>query len=113
MKNSPYKMHNLFRVLNSSVILSAILKEHGMLSVPANSFDDLLNKVQMWPNDYLTQNDGEGHMAIYYNKENDTIEFQLGRSKDGIERKNGTNYMCMRNSAVFGYVNHDSPRYKH
>ncbi|NDB59973.1 hypothetical protein EB001_16220 [bacterium] len=113
MSGNIYKVNDIFGSLNSAVALSAILKHHGKLSVPLEEFDSLLNKVQLWPNDYLTLNDGEGHMSISYNHEKNTIDFELGRSQDGIDRGNPAGYTCMRNIAEFGYVNHDSPRYKH
>jgi len=111
------KIDEIMSSLNSAVVLSAILKHSGTISVPIQEFDSLINNIQMWPNDYLTKNFGEGHMMIEYNNKTDSLDFSLGRSGDFIESDKEKNslirgFICLRNSAEFGYVNHDSPRYK-
>lgn len=111
------KIDDIMRSLNSSVVLSAVLKHYGIVSIPIKEFDDLINKIQMWPNDYLTQNFGEGHMMIEYNHKTDSLDFSLGRSGHFVESNKEKDslirsFICLRNRAEFGYVNHDSPRYK-
>jgi len=118
MEENRHKINNIFSKLNAPIILSAILKQYKTISVPANSFDDLLNKVQMWPNDYLTQNDGEGHVMMFYNKNNKTIEFELARSGEGIKKDGLLGYTCIRNVSFppgkpnIDYVNYNSVMYK-
>ena len=106
------KLRDISENLTSAVILSAILQNKKKVSVPAKIFDDILNKIQLWPNDFLTSSTGEGHLAISYDKDLDEISFQLSRSEDDITISNLISYMCMRNRTEFGHVNHDSPLYK-
>jgi len=111
------KIDDITSSLNSAVVLSAILKHNGTLSVPVKEFESLINNIQMWPNDYLTQNFGEGHMMVEYNHKTDSLDFSLGRRGNFVDSNKEKNsfirsFICLRNSAKFGYVNHDSPRYK-
>ncbi len=98
------------QTLAGNSTLVAILEHHGKLTVPRKNLMELVHVEQTWPNDFI-YNHGSS-MAITYDKETDEMGFELRYSSDGDHPKDLVAYICTRNSAHVGFVDHNSPLYK-
>lgn len=101
--------HIAQRIAGNSALV-AILEHHGKLTVPRKNFMELVDTEQVWPNDFI-YNHGSS-MAITYDAKTDEMGFELRYSSDGNHPENLVAYVCTRNSANVGFVDHDSPLYK-
>lgn len=104
------KAVDIYNKLNGDVLLCAILEHYKEITLPLEIFDDLINKVQIWPNDYVAQHGS--FYSVSYDEENNSMKFQLGYYEDTKYLKNSIGSGCIRNRSEVGFVNHDSPRYR-
>ena len=91
--------------------LVAILEHYGKLTIPRKNLMELIEVDQVWPNDFI-YNHGSA-MAITYNPNTDEMGFELRYLMDGDIPADIVSWCCTRNQTKVGFIDHDSPIYKH
>jgi len=100
----------IFEQIRATSAFVGILKHYGKLSVPRNLFMTLITEKQIWPNDFIYKNGSS--MLITYDKDTDSLGFELKYQSDGDTPDNAIGYQCTRNQTQVGFVDHDSPLYR-
>ena len=99
----------IFENLRATTAFVAILKNQGKISVPADTFKELLNE-QIWPNDFITNNGSA--MCVTYNKDLNEFGFELMYEDDGYRPDNSIGFQCTRGNKEVGFVDYNSPYYR-
>lgn len=110
MLSDQEKIKNIFDNIRADSALVAILEYLNKVYIPIDRFEDLINKEQVWPNDYI-YNHGAS-MAICYDEEKRLVSFELKYSDDEDHPKNLIGYQCTRNVSDVGFIDHNSPLYR-
>ena len=103
------ELKTIFENLRATTAFVAILKNQGKISVPADTFKELLNE-QIWPNDFITNNGSA--MCVTYNKDLNEFGFELMYEDDGYRPDNSIGFQCTRGNKEVGFVDYKSPYYR-
>lgn len=108
--NKEHQVYKIMENIRATSAFVAILKHYGELSVPKEIFEELIDKEQVWPNDFITNNGSS--MAIKYDPDSNSFSFKLEYLDEWDGNGEYTGHQCTRNMTDVGYVDYNSPYYR-